>query len=86
MTLTDVLTIGGAAVVTSIITQVIRTAVAWSPATTDRFGPALAVAVGVAVTLLAGAATGADLIQSGLTGLLAGASAVGLYDTVRSQR
>jgi len=80
MTPADLLTLGGAAIVVAIVVEVLKRALGWSGATVDRFGPLLAVVVGTLIVGLAGALQGADPLASTLTGLLAGASAVGLYD------
>lgn len=80
MTPADLLTLGGAAIVVSILVEITKRALGWSGPTVDRFGPLLAVVLGTLVVGLAGALQGADPLASTLTGLLAGASAVGLYD------
>ena len=45
-----------------------------------RFGPVLALLVGVGMTVLIASATGHDFANSILSGFLAGASAMGLHD------
>lgn len=79
----EVLTVAGASIVISILVGVILAAWKPDPATKDRFGPILALAVGIAVVvgfgLLQGATDYASLL---LTGILAGGGAMGVHDTV----
>lgn len=78
-----VLTLGGASIVVSIITQVILSTWRPSPEAKDRFGPLLALVVGIGVVLLFGALQGAtDYAALLLTGLLAGGGGMGIHDTV----
>lgn len=84
-TLALLLTVAGAATVTSILVEVIVRA-AGTGFNTDRFGPLLAIIVGIIVTVVAtaalGLATTAGAAQAVLTGIFAGASAMGIHDTV----
>lgn len=84
MGVTDVLTIGGAAVVVIVLTEAIKRAASFSATTTDRFGLILALIAGIVVVevfnvLSFGSATHLDQATALLNGLLAGASAAGLY-------
>ena len=87
VTLETLLTVGGAATLTTILTAVILGAAALAPAARDRFGPLIAIVIGVVVTEVATFALGLgsrqDVAQAGLTGVLAGASSMGLYDTLK---
>ena len=78
MTLNDLATVGGLAVVVTIIVQLFKGFV------TERWVPLFAVGVGVAVSMLAAWALGmygwANVGQAMLTGLLAGATAIGIYE------
>ena len=78
LTLQSCLTVAGAAVVVAIIVQLVKQWVA------ERFVPLLAVAVGVGLVLgasaILGNTTAEQLGNGALTGLLAGASAIGIYD------
>lgn len=82
-TLTYVTTVAGCAAVTAIIVEVIIRA-AGAGFSVDRFGPLLALGIGILVAVLATAALGIGTSQTFgqavLTGLLAGASAMGLHD------
>ncbi len=77
LTLNDLLTVGGLAVVVNILVQLAK---GWVE---DRFIPLFAVGVGMAVAVAATAALqhyGVEAVaQALLTGLLAGATAIGLY-------
>ena len=81
---TDLLTVAGATVVVSIIVGVVLRALNLSPESKDRFGPLIAIGIGVVVVGAAALYSGADIGQALLTGLLAGSAAMGLYDTVKS--
>ena len=80
----DVLTLAGAAVVVSGLVEIIIRALAWDEAIQGRFGPLLAVIVGVIVVEAAALASGADLAQAALTGGLAGFTAMGVHGLVTS--
>lgn len=77
-------TVAGVALITTIIVEVILRAAAVSGATKDRFGPLLALTVGVVLSVVGGLATGVDPVTAFLTGILGGASAMGTHDTVDS--
>lgn len=73
------LTVAGAAGVVLILLQAIWKAVG-SAIDKDRFGPLIALLVGVVVVEAFAITQGADLGQGFLTGLLAGATAMALHD------
>jgi len=77
MNLTDLQTVAGVAVVVSILTQLVK------PYLEEKAVPLVAIALGLVVGALATLALGlsgpADLGNALLTGLLGGASAIGLY-------
>lgn len=78
-----VLTLGGAAIVVSILTQVILSTWKPTPEQKDRFGPLLALLVGVITVAVFGVLQGAtDYAALLLTGLLAGGGGMGIHDTV----
>jgi hypothetical protein len=79
MDTSELLTLGGVAIVVTILTEVIKRAAAMSDDVIARFGPLLAVTLGVVIAILASWYQGADLVAGALTGLLAGASASGIY-------
>jgi len=79
MSVEELLTLGGATIVVTIVVEVIKRALAMSEAAVTRFGPLLAVGVGVLVVTAAAFAQGARLDAAILTGLLAGAAASGIY-------
>jgi hypothetical protein len=79
-----VTTIGGAAIVVNILFEVIKRALAWNPVTLDRFGPLLAIALGVFVVVVASIAfnligDGATLFVACYNGVAAGLIAIGLF-------
>jgi len=78
MTVAEVVTLGGAIVVVASVTEVIKRAAAMTDVQVARFGPLIAVFLGVVVTVAA-SAQGTDAVAGGLTGLIAGASASGIY-------
>lgn len=86
MTPADVLTLAGASIVCSLVMGALVSALGWtSPANAaikDRFGPLLALAVGVVVVGGFGILQGADLVSALLTGLLAGSTSMGVHDVV----
>lgn len=85
-TLEILLTIAGAAPVVVILNAVLLKALG-PTFDRDRFGPLLALGLGVIVVLAADFALGltarSNIGQGLLTGVYAGASAIGLYDTIR---
>ena len=80
LTISDLQTVGGATVIVALVVEIVKRAIAWTPATVDRFGPLVAAIFGVVLVTAVGAYEHADLAQSALTGLLAGAGAMGLSD------
>jgi hypothetical protein len=76
----EILTVGGAAVVVGILTEVLKRV--WKPTDEqlDRFGPFLSLVVALVIVVPTGILNGQDVIQSALTAILAGATAAGLYD------
>ncbi len=86
MVTADLLTIAGAAIVVSILVEVIKRLFTLDDAAITRFGPALAVVIGLVIGGGASLYQSADLVQGLLTGLLAGASSMGLYNGVQTAR
>lgn len=82
--LPEVLTFAGASIVVAVIFQAIKAA--WQPtdAALKRFGPLLSLGVGIVVVVPFAAYQGADLVAGALVGLMAGASASGLYDSAKA--
>jgi len=87
-TIESLLTTGGLGVVVLVVTQLIFGA--WRPSgeTKDRFGPLIAVAVGIATSLLATVVLGLvgsqDIFNAVLAGLFAGFTGMGLHDGIDS--
>jgi len=86
MEVNELLTLGGAAIVVTIMTEVIKRATALSEAQVTRFGPLLSVVLGVGVACAAAVTQSADIAAAVLTGLLAGASASGIYSYTKIAR
>lgn len=83
----DLVTVGGASVVTMILTEVLKRA--WKPTDDEagRFLPLIAILIGVLVAFAGTWAIGAidrvGAVQAVLTGIFAGVSASGLYDLIK---
>ncbi len=80
----DLLTVGGASAVVTMCMSVLLGALAWPPATVDRFGPLLAVGMGLVLVTLAALVVGAAIPQAFLTGLLAGCASQGIHQVVKA--
>ncbi len=82
--LPEVITFGGASIVVAILFEAIKAA--WKPSdeSLSRFGPLMALGIGVVLITPFGWYQGADLVASALVGFMAGASASGLYGTTKS--
>ena len=86
MEVSELLTLAGAAIVVTILTEVIKRALAMTEPQVARFGPLLSVVLGVAICIGASLYAGAELVAGALTGLLAGASASGVYSYTKALR
>ena len=89
MDLGQAVTLAGASILVGILVEVVKRTFAWADATTARFGPLVSIGIGIVVVevllLAQGQLSDAATIAAGaVTGLLAGASAAGLYDNVKS--
>lgn len=88
ITIAELTTVGGIAILTTLLNQIIWSTANAADATKARFGPIVAVVTGVVIGVVAGfilKETATDLAQSALNGLLGGASAIGLYDLASSK-
>jgi hypothetical protein len=90
-TVGQLLTVGGNAAVTALICELFWRTLAPEPATVDRFGPIVAVAVGIGLSLVALAVTTvggvpyASLVDAVLVGLVGGLAAAGVHDVASSR-
>ena len=87
-TIASLLTVGGNSAATWLVCEVFWRTANVAPATKDRFGPIVAVGFGVGLAILAALTLGlarGDLLQAALTGVVAGAAAVGLHDIVATK-
>ena len=80
LTVADLLSLSGNAVVVAIVVELLKRTLAWSDDFTARFAPLTACAAGVVLAVLASLLLAGDLPQAALTGFLGGALAAGLYD------
>ena len=84
-TLQSLTTVAGATILTTAIMFVLLKAIQFAPSTQDRFGPALAIIVGIIIveaatfTVISGAGK-ADALQGAITGLFAGLAAIGVQN------
>jgi hypothetical protein len=82
-TLSDLTTVMGIATVVTILTQIILNAANLSDDSSNRWGPLLAIGLGVVVAVGAsfalGMTGGTDLSQAAYTGLIGGATAIALH-------
>lgn len=84
MTLDQAISLGGATILVGILVETLKRTLAWGQAQVDRFGPLVAILVGILVVVLLttatdGITTPAAFAAAIVTGVIAGASAAGLY-------
>lgn len=88
-TLTGLTTVGGAAILVNIIVQLLKTTANLSDALMARFGELIAIVTGIVVVVVASLVVAplgaAGIVQDVLTGIFAGLTAIGIYNTVTSQ-
>jgi hypothetical protein len=73
-------TTAGAVILVVALIQVIRNLLAFTDAQIKRFGPTLAIALGLVIAIPAALYAGADPGQAVVNGIMAGLAAMGLYD------
>ena len=81
---TEVLTVAGASVILTVVLQALFGALNLDGSQRDRFGPIIALAAGVVLVGGFAVVQGADLAAAFLTGILAGATSMGVHDTADS--
>ena len=86
LTVNDLLTLGGASIVVTILVEIIKRAAAMSDAQISRFGPLLSVGLGVVIACAAAFSQSAAYSEAILTGILAGATASGIYSFAKGAR
>lgn len=79
MEVAEVLTLAGATIVVTILTEVTKRAGKMDDDQVSRFGPLIACLYGVVIVVAASLSQGVDPVAGALTGLLAGAGASGIY-------
>ena len=82
MATTDLLTVAGLGVATTLIVSVITRAI--PTLDTQRFGPLLALGVALLIAVPTSIYLGADPVQALLTALIAGTSSAGIYDVSKT--
>lgn len=88
LTLQQLTTVAGIGVATSLVCEVIWRTAAASDAIKSRFGPILAIGVGIAIGIIASLVlgiSGQDLAQAVVNGVVGGLTGIGLYDVVTSK-
>jgi hypothetical protein len=80
----DLLTLGGLAIIVTIVFKVVELALSLTPALKSRFGPLISIVIGIVLAEAAALSLGSDFFQAAITGLLAGTTASGLYDVATS--
>ncbi len=84
LTVAAITTLAGAALLVSILVEVVIRTAKWDEAMQGRFGPLLAIVLGVVCVTAAAGVTGSDIAQGVLTGVMAGATAMGIHGLVTS--
>lgn len=88
MDLSSLTQFGVASVLVAALVEAIKRVLALAPEQQDRFGPLLALVVGVCVVLLAqfglDLLSKQDIVTGIFTGIFAGLSAIGLYKVVQA--
>lgn len=83
LTLAQLTTVAGIASATALLSEVLWRTLAVAAAVKDRFGPIVALAIGVIVGVLASLVLGLggqDLAQSVINGAVGGLAAIGIHD------
>jgi hypothetical protein len=86
-TLETLLTVAGDAAVVLIFLEALKSLLDMNDSAVKRFGPFMAIILGIIVAEFAAIAigqSGRDLAQAVLTGIMAGSSAMGFYNTTKS--
>lgn len=80
MEVADLLTLAGLSAATTLVFSVVKRL--WQPSAEalDRFGPAVAIALGLMLGGGAGLVAHGDLAQAAINGVLAGLSSMGMYN------
>jgi len=88
LTIVQLTTVAGIAGFTTLVSELIWRTVATTAAVRDRFGPLVAVVIGVGAGIGAALLLGQvqlDLAQSALNGIVGGLTAMGVHDLVSSK-
>lgn len=83
-TVAMLVTVGGISTVVTIVTEIVLRAANPSAATKDRFGPLLALTLGVAFGVVGAISQGVDPLTGILLGIVSGGGGMGIHDTVDS--
>ena len=88
LTIDQLTTVAGLTTACTLLSFLFWKTVSVAAATVDRFGPVVAVLIGVVVGVGAGALLGQgslDLAQDVVNGVVAGLASMGVYDLVKSK-
>ena len=88
LTLAQLTTVAGLTTAATLLSELFWRTANVSPATKDRFGPLVAVLIGVGCGIIAGALLGqtrVDLAQTVLNGVMGGLAAMGVHDLLSSR-
>ena len=85
LTLSDLLSLAGMAIVVSIVVELLKRTLDWPKEFVARFAPLAACTTGTLLSILVAIWLARDPVQAALTGFLAGALSAGLYDVAAEQ-
>lgn len=88
LTVAQLTTVAGIGIATALLSELIWRTTNAPAATIARFGPIVAVGLGIVLAVVAGFALGQgrlDLFQDGINGVVGGLSAMGLHDLTTSK-
>jgi hypothetical protein len=88
LTIAQLTTVAGIGIATTLLSEVVWRTSAASDATVKRFGPLLAMGLGLVIATGAGLVLGQgrlDLAQDAINGIVGGLASMGLYDLATSK-
>lgn len=88
LTVEQLTTVAGIGIATALLSELIWRTTAASAATMSRFGPVVAVGLGIILAIGSGVVLGAgrvDLVQFAINGVIGGLSAMGIHDLTTSK-
>lgn len=88
LTVVQLTTVAGIGIATSLLSELVWRTTQSANATVERFGPVVAVGLGIVLAVGAGVLLGQgqlDLVQSGINGVVGGLAAMGIHDLATSK-